>query len=383
MPRNIPIYPELLVISDTGMFYHNEVVYAFGPVVKELQALDSFKSIRWIGFNRPDQTNNKSYIRLEQDRIYTKAVKRTGGKRLMDKSLILFQYPIYLATIFKEIYRAEYVHVRAPSNPAVIAIFISFFFPKKIFWFKYAGDWVGKAAPFYKQQRNWLKRLNSNSKITVNGSWDNQPKNILSFENPCLDEEDRIEGKQSVDKKYISKTINYCFVGGLNENKGCLLLLQALKRMILPSSIDTFHIVGDGPLRQQLETMALELEIPVVFHGALPKDEVMRIYELCHYIVLPSQSEGFPKVIGEAMNYGCIPIVSNVSCIDQYVHHKKNGILIERISPEGISIALEDSFEISKHEYERVIHFNYKLASKFTYEYYNKRIANEIFRITV
>lgn len=177
MSRNIPKYNELLVISDTGMFHRNGEIYAFGPVVKEFQELDSFECIRWIGFNRPDQIDNKAYIRIQDTSMHTIALKKAGGNSLIDKLFILFQYPGYFITILREVYRAKYIHVRAPSNPAVIAMFISFFFTKKQFWFKYAGDWIGKTAPFYKQQRNWLKKLKNNSKVTINGNWSNQPKN--------------------------------------------------------------------------------------------------------------------------------------------------------------------------------------------------------------
>ena len=381
MSETIPGYPELLVISDTGMFRRNEDIYAFGPVVKELEALDSFGTIRWIGFNRPDQINNNSYIKIQENKIYTKSLKKTGGPRWIDKFLIFFQYPIYIITIFREIYRAEYIHVRAPSHPAVIAILISFYFSKKQFWFKYAGDWIGKTAPFYEQQRKWLKILNQNCVVTINGNWNNQPQNVISFENPCLDAADRVKGREFINRKNLGTSINYCFVGDLNENKGGLTLLQGLKNINLTRKSSTLHIVGDGLLKQQLEKIALELEIPVEFHGAISKDEVTKIYELCHYIILPSKSEGFPKVIGEAMNFGCIPIVSNISCIGQYIHHNRNGILIENIDPEGISIAMNQSFEINQLQFESMVHLNYKLASNFTYEYYNSRIKDEIFKL--
>lgn len=381
MPADIQRNPELLVISDTGMFRRNDEVYAFGPVVKELEALDIFESIRWIGFNRPDQTGNNSYLKIQNKKICTKALKKTGGPRWIDKILILFQYPSYFITIFREVYRADYIHVRAPSNPAVIAILISFFFPQKRFWFKYAGDWIGKTAPFYDQQRKLLKKLNKNSIATINGNWRDQPRNVMSFENPCLDEGDRIKGREFIYGKNIGTSINYCFVGGLNENKGCLILLQGFKNINMPVKAITLHIVGGGHLKKRLERMALKLEIPIVFHGSIPKDEVTKVYELCHYIVLPSKSEGFPKVIGEAMNFGCVPIVSNISCIDQYIQHSRNGFLIENIDPNGVSIAVNRSLEITQREFATIVELNYKLASRFTYEYYNSRVKNEIFKI--
>ena len=62
----------------------------------------------------------------------------------------------------------------------------------------------------------------------------------------------------------------------------------------------------------------------------------VHIYSKCDFIILPSKSEGFPKVIGEAMNYGCIPIVSDVSCISQYIQNGVNGFLIKPITSKEI-----------------------------------------------
>lgn len=381
MSEDIPYHAKLLVISDTGMFQKNNSVYGFGPVVKELEALVIFKSIKWIGFNRPDQVDNNAYLPIRKKNLGVKLLKASGGKRLKDKFLILLYYPYYFFSILKEIYGAEYIHVRAPSNPAVIAIILSFFFPQKQFWFKYAGDWVGKTAVFYQFQRYWLKKLNNNSKVSVNGLWNNQPENVINFENPCLDKSDRENGLLIIGNKKLSTPIHYCFVGGLNENKGCLLFLQAIAAMNLSSTSITLHIVGDGDLKNQLEGLASKLAIAVLFYGSIPKNEVAKIYNICHFIVLPSQSEGFPKVIGEAMNYGCIPIVSNISCIAQYIIHKENGILIEDITPRGIITALAESFQIQPAKFNQTTYANYKRASCFTYDYYNNRIENEIFKM--
>lgn len=379
MPENISKYSTLLVISDTGLFYKNGSTFAFGPVVKELRELNCFEKIEWIGFNRKDQIDNKSYIKIQDTRISTIGLKMTGGKSLVSKFVILFNYPLYTLIIFKAILKVQYIHVRSPSNPAVIAMFLSYFFPKKKFWFKYAGDWQGKASFFYMFQRLCLKKLNKNSKVTVNGKWENQPKNIIAFENPCLDTYDRARGKSTIAIKNIKQKINFCFVGGLNENKGCLMLLLALQKMVLPLNFGSLHIVGDGHLKAELQQLAAMLDISIVFHGALAKDKVIEVYELCHFMILPSKSEGFPKVIGEAMNYGCVPIVSNVSCIGQYVKDLKNGVLIEPLSVEEIINSINKSFGFSENDFKEIIQYNYNLAGRFTYEYYKERLISDIF----
>ena len=234
---------------------------------------------------------------------------------------------------------------------------------------------------FYNLQRKLLKVLGKNAIVTVNGNWPNQAKNILGFENPCLDLADRINGELNVKEKGMKQKINYCFVGGLNKNKGCLLLLKALGKMELPKNFGCLHIVGEGHFKTELAKLAKELDVEVIFHGSLPKDGVVAIYRECHFLVLPSTSEGFPKVVGEAMNYGCIPIVSNISCIDQYVEDSKNGLLINPITVDGLKEAINKSFYFTNDRFQIIIENNYKLAASFTYDYYRNRIDNEIFRV--
>ena len=378
MSKNLSNNTKLLVVSDSGMFAVGSEVYAFGPVVKELQEmLKIFTAITWIGFNSKDQINNASYIKVSSE-IKTILLERVGGKSIIDKVSILKSYPKMYRIINSEIKTHNYIHSRAPSNPAYIAMLLSKKYTQKKFWFKYAGDWTGEASSFYNFQRKKLKTLKDHCIITVNGQWRNQSQNIIAFENPCLDEKDRFDGKLVVSEKKLADKINFCFVGGLNKNKGIDKIMEAFKN-ISSDKIGTFHVVGDGKLKLALKQDVKNITAKVVFHGALPKSDVQEIYKKSHFIILPSQSEGFPKVIGEAMNYGCIPIVSDVSCIGQYIKNKQNGFLIKSITIKEIIKSIQKSVRLTNEEFIIYIDNNYRLADKFTYNYYIERLQKEIF----
>ncbi len=379
MSRYIPTYSKLLVVSDTSMCQDKDNQYAFGPVVKELEALTTFKTIVWIGFNRGGIGQNKSLVQLKKGNIKLILLPSSGGHNVLHKAFVLLLYPLYCFVILKEVLSSKYIHVRAPSNPAVITMVLSWCFPTKKFWFKYAGNWVGEASWFYKCQRKLLKYLGANSKVTVNGNWENQSKHILAFENPCLNQTDRINGQHICEQKKMSDKINYCFVGGMNTNKGVDKIIEVLETMAKNDKFGTFHIVGGGELLEPLQLKAKTFSHKVVFHGFLAKDDICEVYEKCHYIVLPSKSEGFPKVIGEAMNYGCVPIVSDISCIGQYVQHNTNGLLIHPITTQQLQEQLMTSLFIEQKQFKTMMMYNYNLAEKFTYEYYEERIVNDIF----
>ena len=379
MSENLPTYSKLLVISDTGMYEQEGKVYAFGPVVKELDYfLTIFKDVTWIGFNRPDQIGNKSYNEVTNNNVKVLGLKNVGGTQLKSKLQVLFQYPKMFQEVLKEVKKHNYIHCRAPSQPAFLSMFLTFLFPKKQFWFKYAGSWVDKTSVSYNLQRKTLQILPSHVKTTINGHWEDQKATIITFENPCLTILDRELGAQIKKQKKLLKPSKYCFVGNLDSNKGVDILVETFK-IYSNIEIDTLHIVGDGPLRNALESSLESVKFKVVFHGFLSRETLMEIYKVCHFIVLPSKSEGFPKVIAEAMNYGCVPVVTIVSCIEQYIKNETNGFLLEDVSHVSLQKALLKINDLKEDEYKTMIEYNYNLAKKFTYQYYINQIVKLIY----
>jgi len=118
------------------------------------------------------------------------------------------------------------------------------------------------------------------------------------------------------------------FVGRLVGYKGVEVLLRALPGL----DADTV-IVGDGPRRAALESMAAELGVSdrVQFLGAVGDDELLAWYHACDALVLPSitRQEAFGMVQLEAMLCGR-PVVSTdlgtgVSWVNQ---HERTGLVV-------------------------------------------------------
>ena len=380
MYRNLQKNRKLLIISDTGIYQTKADYFAFGPVVKEVECfLKEYDTVTWVGYNKPYEINNKSFIYCNNARLNYILLKKLGGRNFLSKLYTIFHYPIMILKISRLLCKYDNIHVRAPSHPAFITMLLSYFFKRKIFWFKYAGSWVDRASKFYEFQREVLKKLGENCKITVNGKWKNKNTNILAFENPCLDNEDRIQGKQIVLEKTIGSKVNFCFIGALNKAKGVDLILKVLKDLPNKKRLGTFYFVGGGNDLLKYKEIAKKIDINIQFIGYQPKIKIIEIYKICHFIVLPSKAEGFPKVISEGMNFGCVPIVSNISAIGQYIKHKKNGFLLDKTVANNLNICILDAMKLSMNNYREMVEFNIELTSIFTYGYYIDRMNNEIF----
>jgi glycosyltransferase involved in cell wall biosynthesis len=248
----------------------------------------------------------------------------------------------------------------------------SFFIRNKVWWHKFAGSWNAETLPFfYKFQRNLLVKAKY-TKVTINGFWDNQPKHCLSFENPCLTNEDIDLGKVIIDSKNFTGKFTLCFVGRLDSAKGVDVILESLKQIDL-KKIERIHFIGDSEKRIFYENEALFLGNKVIFHRFLNKEVVHQILTESHFLLLPSKSEGFPKVIAEAACYGAIPIVSDVGSISHYIN-SSNGFLWNRDEAlpfnKIMSYAFTEDSNLLKYKSKNLS----ILAEKFTFTAYLEKL---------
>ncbi|WP_055445307.1 glycosyltransferase [Lacinutrix himadriensis] len=321
-----------------------------------------------------------SALPYTSNKITFVALPAVGGTKIKDKLAILFQAPKIVATIKKAINQTDYFQFRAPTGIGVFVIPYLMFFSANKGWFKYAGNWKQENAPLAYRLQRWLLKK-QNRKVTINGIWPDQPKQCLTFENPCLTDAEVALGQTIIKNKVFDTTsLHFCFVGRLEEEKGVGVFIEAFKRLTETEkrSVHAIHIVGDGKAKQKYIETTKNSGLPFQFHGFLSRSDVHNIYKIAHAIVLPSASEGFPKVIAEAMNYGCLPIVSNVSSIGQYVQSDGNGFLLDTISVDSLVVAYRKLLSLNANLFNEMGQTQGALQNKFTYAYYNSRITKEL-----
>lgn len=370
---------KLLIISHTE-HYINEAggITGWGPTVTEINHLAlGFDEIYHIA---PLHKENPppSAIEYEADNIHFVAIEPTGGTTFIEKLAILFKAPKTILKVHKVLKIVDVFQFRAPTGIGVYMIPYLSLFTKKEGWFKYAGNWNQKNTPLgYALQRWYLKH--QERKVTINGNWQNQSSQCISFENPCLRKTDRVEGIKSIDVKEFKAPFTYCFAGRLEDAKGVSRIIEAFSLLENKALVKEVHLIGDGSELPKYKKFARKSGIHFIFHGFVKREEVFNIFKKSHYFLLPSTaSEGFPKVIAEAMNFGCIPIVSDISSIGQYIEDNINGLIVNPVSFKILLGEIERSFCLEKEEIEIMQQINYKMGEKFTYSNYVNRIKNEL-----
>ncbi|WP_053977524.1 glycosyltransferase [Mangrovimonas xylaniphaga] len=368
---------KLAIISHTEHYIREDgVLVGLGSTVTEINHLLSvFDEIIHVAMLHSGDApaNALPYV---SDRIRFQPISAVGGPGFIDKLAVLKEGPKVLRTVSKALRRSDVFQFRAPTGIGVFVIPYLMWFVSKPGWFKYAGNWHPNRAPIAYAFQKWLLE-HQDRKVTINGQWPEQAKHCLTFENPCLTKEEIEEGEQVT--KLRSKTsdgLHFCFVGRLEAEKGISLLLEAfcLLNENEQSHIASIHVVGIGKQQGFYEVKAKESDLPIKFYGHLSRADVHAIYQSSHAIVLPSASEGFPKVVAEAMNYGCLPIVSDVSAISQYVMHGQNGFLLESLDAEGVAVGIRNLICLTNEDYQKMVIFTRERIERFSYHHYNTRL---------
>lgn len=102
-------------------------------------------------------------------------------------------------------------------------------------------------------------------------------------------------------------------------------------------------IVGDGPLRPSLESLAAALSLgpgDLEFFGAAT--EVRSLYSDADILVLTSDREGTPNVILEAMASGLPVVATRVGGLPDVVRHGETGFLVDRDDESSLIDAVLD-----------------------------------------
>lgn len=130
--------------------------------------------------------------------------------------------------------------------------------------------------------------------------------------------------------------------------KGHDMLLRALVLVRRHEPAASLQVVGDGPLRPELERLAHELGLgsAAVFHGALSDGRRNAIVDAATVFAMPSRiepggaGEGFGLVYVEAGAHGLPVVAGNEGGAVDAVVDGETGILVDPESPEAIAEAL-------------------------------------------
>ncbi len=139
-----------------------------------------------------------------------------------------------------------------------------------------------------------------------------------------------------------TRDITLVFVGYLLPVKRVDIIIDAMELLVRDLPRTTLAVVGEGPLKSDLARRAKQAGIAdaVQFAGFQRHPELWLRRSLL--AIFPSEWEGMPFAMIEAMRCGAVPVISSVGSVEDLLVDGNNGRLLEeRTAPALAALLLE------------------------------------------
>ena len=185
-----------------------------------------------------------------------------------------------------------------------------------------------------------LKLFGSGFAITVTGDVTKQylinkgvnPEKLYIL--PNLPDERIAKVQTSIDKYYDIVSFSR-----IDANKNVGLLIEALAILKTKAVTPKVAIAGSGDKLEEIKILAKERQVDdqIDFLGYVTGfDNKVRLLTRSRIFISCSKGEGFPVSLIEAMNCGCVPVVTNVGDISDVVHNDVNGFICDAFNDSHI-----------------------------------------------
>jgi glycosyltransferase involved in cell wall biosynthesis len=170
-------------------------------------------------------------------------------------------------------------------------------------------------------------------------------------------------------------------VGRICEQKGQLLLIEAINKLNRSGTKIYLTLAGDGEMRQEVEALIkqYQLEPYITITGWISSDEVKAHILASEVMVLPSFAEGLPVVIMEAMALRRPVISTYVAGIPELISHQENGWLCAAGNVDSLANMMSEALKTNKTKLKKMSDLAYsKVVSRHNIDQEATKLAQHI-----
>jgi glycosyltransferase involved in cell wall biosynthesis len=180
---------------------------------------------------------------------------------------------------------------------------------------------------------------------------------------------------------YSKRALLIGYIGRLSKEKGVQNFVYSLPAVIDKQKDLNVLIVGDGPLKEEIESFLILNGLNTCkLAGWISLENIPQYLNMLRLLILPSYTEGMPNIMLEAMACGTPVLANSVGSVPDIIKDNVTGFIMENNSPacirENIIKSLENpdleriamnakkmvdkefSFEETVEQWKRLIHNN-------------------------
>jgi hypothetical protein len=245
-----------------------------------------------------------------------------------------------LPVLMREVVKADAVHAPIPGDIGTIGMLLAFLLRKPLF-VRHCGNWLVQNTTAERFWKWFMEQFAGGRNVMLaTGGGEAQPsetnRNISWIFSTSLTYEELSQCR--VDRsKLDASAARLAIVCRQEVKKGTGVVIESLS--LLLSEFPQLHldVVGEGGALSDFKELARQcgVEEYVTFHGKLDHEGVIRVLRGANLFCYPTRaSEGFPKVVLEALACGLPVITTRVSVLPALIAQGGGWLLEEATAPE-------------------------------------------------
>ena len=283
--------------------------------------------------------------------------------------------------IWRSVRRADAVHTPIPGDVGTVGMIFALILRKRLF-VRHCGNWM---APTTAAERFWkwsMERFAGSRNVMLATGGASFPPSVRNanvkwiFSTSIRGDQIATQKPRTLPADDRLKIIIAC---RLEEKKGVDLVIQSMPLILATFPEASLDIVGGGSMLEKLKAQAISLGVEhrVAFHGKVNQADVLTLLKKAHLFCYPtSASEGFPKVVLEALAAGLPVITTKVSVLPELIG-SGCGIVLDEATTTAIMAAVKEICS-NNSNYTQMSSKAIKTAEQYTLEKWQDFIGDTL-----
>ena len=275
------------------------------------------------------------------------------GNGIWRKIGLLFWFLRNSPGLFREIRRADAVHTPIPGDIGTLGMLLAWLLRKPLF-VRHCGNWFVQRTAAERFWKWFMERFAGGRNVMLaTGGAEQAP----SQRNPAVRwifstslTEQELEAYATPRRILPSGQPRLIIVCRQEKEKGTGVLLESLSLLVNDFPQVKLDVVGDGRAFPEFNRQAEDLGVSryVTFYGQVSHEKVLELLRQADLFCYPTASEGFPKVVLEALACGLPVVTTRVSVLPQLIANGC-GVVMDKVTPEVMAQAVKDILSAPDH----------------------------------
>lgn len=289
-----------------------------------------------------DQLNRDGEVELTGRALNVTPLALPAGADFRRKLNLLPWLVRHLPILWRSAREADAIHVPIPGDIGTLGMALAWLLGKPL-CVRYCGNWFATHTTAERLWKWWMERFagGRNLMLATGGASEPPSRNphvrwIFSTSLTQHELDELAHPRQFADAR-AARLIIVC---RQERGKGTDLVIEALAQLQNEFPRLSFAVIGDGGGLSYFKECAARRGVSdrVSFHGKLDHAGVLRELRQADLFCYPTESEGFPKAVLEALACGLPVITTRVSMLPQLVANA--GVLLDEVSAQAFAETL-------------------------------------------